>query len=103
MDDCNCFGKEDGWHDFDCPEISKPCSRCGVLVDKRQNHDICRSCRYDDLLPKATLFDEMLGALRVARRAMQNDWHNKPRIGMQAQCELADRVIEKANKIAEAK
>jgi len=35
----------------------------------------------------------MREALKACRRAMQNDWHNKPRIGMERECALADAAL----------
>jgi len=35
----------------------------------------------------------MREALKACRRAMQNDWHNKPRIGMERECALAEAAL----------
>ena len=40
---------------------------------------------------------ELLEALRACRRAMQNDWTNKPRIGDEAVCARADLAIARAS------
>lgn len=37
--------------------------------------------------------DELLAALRMARRTMQNEWCNRPRIGMEEACAAADAAI----------
>lgn len=57
----------------------------------------------DERLPSCVeeavgLQDELAVALKAARRAMQNDWHNKPRIGMENECAQADAVLAKVTK-----
>lgn len=41
---------------------------------------------------------ELREALMAGRRAMHNDWHNKPRIGMEAECRTADAALARAEK-----
>lgn len=36
---------------------------------------------------------DLLQALIAARKVMQNDYHNKPRLGMERECEMADAAI----------
>lgn len=36
---------------------------------------------------------ELREALRIARRTMQNERYNKPRIGMESECELVDAAL----------
>lgn len=36
---------------------------------------------------------KMHEALKLARRQMQNDWHDKPRIGMEYECQMIDLVL----------
>lgn len=43
----------------------------------------------------------VVSALALARRAMQNDYHNKPRIGMEPQCEVADAALAAARAATE--
>src|SRR6476620_7199249 len=38
---------------------------------------------------------DLLAACEAARKAMQNQWHNKPRIGMERECEMIDAAIAK--------
>lgn len=39
---------------------------------------------------------DLLAALRAARRQMTNQLYNKPRIGMEVECAMADAAIAKA-------
>lgn len=41
----------------------------------------------------AARVEQLKGALRACRRQMQNEWHNKPRIGMEAECAQADAAL----------
>lgn len=57
----------------------------------------CRSGETADRILKAVeCHDVLLAALRAARRTMQNEWHNKPRIGMEDVCKQVDDAIAKA-------
>ena len=49
----------------------------------------------------AEVGEEVERALRLARRAMHNDWHNKPRIGMETECEAVDAALAKLKQARE--
>lgn len=39
---------------------------------------------------------QLMEALEASRKAMHNEWHNKPRIGMEAECAQADAALAAA-------
>lgn len=39
---------------------------------------------------------QMLEALKICRKIMQNEWRDKPRIGMETECAIVDAAIAAA-------
>lgn len=82
------------------------CGKCHYCTDAVAWNDNLRAANAERDLAQAQADDfaaqrdracaalaQMREALKACRRAMQNDWHNKPRIGMERECALADAAL----------
>ena len=61
----------------------------------RAHGDLPHEANAAFIVKAVNMHEELVDALKACRRQMQNDWHDKPRIGMEAECEMADAVLAK--------